>query len=435
MKGATLIDVLIGTTLVLIIFLGVFGLYELGLKVSYQSQHRTIATGIANEYMERTRNLSYNDVGVIGGYPSGRFKPFEVLIRNNNEYGVTVNVHYVADPADGIGYPEDSCPNDYKRVVVSVGWMGSFPGEVSMATNVAPLSKIEECGSVGGILRMNVIDPFGQPVPDVTILIDDINGPLSNICITGLDGLCQLILPSSPDGQGNNYFIKLSKSGWSQARTFGSGDIHNGFVIANPTVSHASLLSGKITEMTFSIGKLSAFRINTISFQAPNLALGFVGLNIRGSKIVGYDANEVPIFKYEFSHTTDAGGKLFIPGLEWDNYRFTAPGLTIKQPEGDISLGSGVEEEVFLYLDSDHSLIVNVGGSDESTPLFSASVRLFNGTDKTLLTDKEGRVIFIPLDEGVYDLEVIMDGYEPFRGQVSVSGNITKSVSLVLNPG
>lgn len=435
MKGTTLIDVLIGTALVLIFFLGVFGLYELGLKVSYQSQHRTIATGIANEYMERTRNLSYGDIGVIGGYPDGKFEPFKLLVRNNNEYEVSVDVHYVADPADGTGQPDDSCPNDYKRVTVSVGWTGAFPGEVVMATNAAPLSEIDECESIGGILRVSVIDPFGQPVPDVTISIDDINGPLSDICVTGLDGLCQSILPSSPEGQGDNYFIELSKGGWSQSRTFGSGDIHNGFEIANPTVSHANLLSGEITGMTFSIGELSAFRINTMSFQDPDLALGFVDLDIRGSRIVGYDAGEVPIFKYEASHTTDDEGRLFISGLEWDNYRFTVPGLTIKEPEGEIGLDPGVEEEVFIYLDSDHSLAVNVGGSDEATPLFSASVRLFDdGTDETLLTDEEGRVIFLPLDEGVYGLEVMMDGYEPFEGQVTVSGNVTENVNLVLNP-
>ena len=435
MKGATLIEVLIGTTLVLIFFLGVFGLYVLGLKVSYQSQHRAIATGVANEYMERARNLSYGDIGVIGGYPDGKFNPFEILVRNDNEYKVTVNVHYVADQADGIGKPEDSCPNDYKRVTVSVGWMGGFPGEVSMATNIAPSNKMEECGTVGGILRVNIIDPFGQPVSGVTISIDDINGPLSDICITDLNGLCQLILPSSPDGQGDNYLIKASKGGWSESRTFGSGDIHNGFTIANPTVSHANLLSGEITEITFSIGKLSAFRLNTMSFQNPDLALGFVNLDIQGSKIVGYDANDNQIFKYKASHTTNDKGQLFISGLEWDNYYFTAPGLTIKDPEGEVSLGPGTEKEVFIYLDSDHSLTVNVGGSDEATPLFSASVRLFDaGTDKTLLTDEKGRVLFLPLNEKVYGLEVTMDGYEPFKGQVAVSGNTIKNLNLILNP-
>lgn len=434
-KGTTLIDVLIGSALILIVFLGIFGLYELALKVSFQSQHRTVATGIANEYMERTRNLSYEDVGVTGGYPDGYFKSFESVIRNEHSYGVTVDVYYIADPADGIGYPEDLCPNDYKQVVVSVEWGGSFPGEVSMSTKVAPLSEAQECEIVGGILKVNVIDPFGQPVADAMVSINDINSSLSDLCITGTTGYCQLILPSSLDGQGENYLIEISKGGWNETRTFGSGEEYNGFVIANPFVPHATLFSGEIIELTFSIGESSAFRVHTRSFREPDLNLGLVEFTLRGSKIVGEDVDENQIFKYDRSHITDQEGEIFISQLEWDNYNFIVPGLTVREPEGAVDLPPGTEKEVFLYLDSDHSLAVNVSGSDDSLPLFSAEVRIFNEeTEETLFTDEEGRVLFIPLNEGTYGLEVITEGYDPFEGEITVSGNVNYDVHLTLNP-
>ncbi len=435
MKGFTLIDVLIGGALALIFFLGVFGLYELGLKVSYQSQHRIIATGIANEYMERARTMTYERIGSIGGYPEGLFEPFETVFRNNHPYDVTVEIHYVADPADGLGHPEDSCPNDYKRVVVSVGWAAPFPGSVAMATNVAPAGELEECESVGGILKVNIIDPFGQPVPDTTISVNDINGSLSDVCITGFDGSCQFVLPESPDDQGDNYSISVLRVGWNRTGTFGSGDVYEGRVIANPAVPHVNLLSGEVTGVTFSIGELSTFIVRTASFREPEILIGFAELSLRGSKIVGEDADENPIFSYERIHVTDGEGDLIITGLEWDNYRFEASDLTIKDTEGDVPLGPGIDQEVILLLESDHSLLVNVGGSDEESPLFSASVRVFGGDfDETLFTDEGGRVLFIPLEEGSYGLEVLKDGYDPFEGQVSVSGSVTEDVALVLNP-
>ncbi|MCD6528332.1 hypothetical protein J7K44_01710, partial [bacterium] len=56
-------DVIIGIALLFIVFLGIFGAYQLGLKVVGQSKARIIATAIANEQLERIRNLSYLDVG------------------------------------------------------------------------------------------------------------------------------------------------------------------------------------------------------------------------------------------------------------------------------------------------------------------------------------------------------------------------------------
>ncbi len=435
MKGFTLIDVLIGGALALIFFLGVFGLYELGLKVSYQSQHRAVAAGIANEYMERARTMTYGGIGVVDGYPDGLFESFETVFRNNHSYDVSVEVHYVADPADGIGHPEDPCPNDYKRVVVSVGWSDPFPGSVAMATNVAPAGELEECENIGGILKVNVIDPFGQPISDTVVSVDDVNGSLSDICFTGLGGSCQFVLPESPTEQGDNYAVSVSKSGWNQARTFGSGDIHEGSVIINPVFSHLNLLSGEVTEITFIIGELSTFIVRTVSFREPGIPIGFVELSVRGSKIVGEDADDDPIFGYDRTHETDAGGELTIAGLEWDNYRFETSGLAIREPEGSVALDPGVDREVTLFLEADHSLLINVGGSDEGVPLFSASVRVFSDDfDETLFTDEAGRVLFIPLEEGSYGMEVFKEGYDPFEGSISISGNVTEDVGLVLNP-
>ena len=62
-KGFTFIDVLVGTALMLIIFLGISGAYQLGLKVVSQSKARISATALANQRVEEIRNLSYKEVG------------------------------------------------------------------------------------------------------------------------------------------------------------------------------------------------------------------------------------------------------------------------------------------------------------------------------------------------------------------------------------
>lgn len=434
-KGTTLIDVLIGSALILIFFLGVFGLYKLGLKVSFQSQHRIIAAAIANEYIEKARNLSYIDVGVEGKYPTGYFKALEAVIRNGVSYNVEVSVRYIADSADGIGFPEDICPNDYKQIVVSVGWEGSFPGEIVMSTNIAPLNEIQECATIGGILNVNVFDPIGGNVANATILIDDINTHFSDSCITGIDGSCQLILPISPSGMEENYFISVSKEGWNSARTFGTGEEYNGSIIISPLIPHATIFSGEVLEISFSIGIISAFNIHAKSFQDPSIFLPFTNIGIRGSKIVGNDAQEEPIFKYNKIHTTDQNGNIFLPNLEWDNYVFWAPGLIMREPKDSVNLSPGITQDLSLYIDADHSLIVTVIDSSDMQPVFSALVRVFRiGVDKTIFTDSDGKAFFIPLEEVTYEIEVSAEGYDSFSGEIIVVGSTTKDIHLQLNP-
>ncbi len=62
-KSFTFIDVLVGTSLVLIVFLGIFGVYQLGLKMVNQSKIRIIATALANQKIEQIHNLPYKKVG------------------------------------------------------------------------------------------------------------------------------------------------------------------------------------------------------------------------------------------------------------------------------------------------------------------------------------------------------------------------------------
>jgi len=100
-KGLTLIDVLIGTMLVLIIFLGVFGVFQLALKVIDQSASRIDAMAIANQQLEMVRNLPYEDIGVQGGFPDGVLPPSTTTILNGKEYTIENRVDFVVDPADG----------------------------------------------------------------------------------------------------------------------------------------------------------------------------------------------------------------------------------------------------------------------------------------------------------------------------------------------
>jgi len=430
-KGFTFIDTLVGISLMLIVFLGIFGAYQLGIKVVGQSRNKITATAIANQKIEMIRNLPYGSVGVIGKFPAGVLKETTTTLINNIEYTIETRVDYVVDSADGIAAPEDDCPHDYKRVEVKVSWRGLFPGEVKLSTDIAPKNLVEECATGGGILSVSVFDAYGLMVSSPLIEVKDPVTDKTLKTATPKQGKHYFSLPPA------TYKVVVSKSGFSIDRSYGTDEV------TTPKKPHPIVLEGQLTEVSFSIDKVSSFSVNTLSpwISSEAIPIPNATFNLRGAKIIGTDTDEKPVYKYSQDHTTDATGRINIPNLEWDNYTFSidpATGLdlvdTVPSPQ-PISLFPNTTLSVILYLKAENSLLVTVRDVETLEPVFSAAVRLYNvglGYDTTQHTNEKGQTYFIPLAVASYNLEIQASGYSSFAGTVSVSGDNTIMVELEL---
>jgi len=569
-KGLTLIDVLVGVSLTLIIFLGIFGVFQLTLKVIGQSQDRVTATAIANAQIERIRNLPYEDVGVQGGFPDGVLFPSTTTISGGKEYTIETRVDFVVDPADGIASPDDECPNDYKRVKVKVSWQGKFGGNVEISTDVAPSSLAQECGTTGGILSVSVFDAYGVMVPFPSIEVRDPSTDEIVKTATPADGHHYFSLATS------TYKVVVTKDGFSAERTYGTDEV------ATPQKPHPKVLENQTTEISFSIDQLSSFSVDTVSgwgagyfsdsfddetkisessnvliakgeatlatttsgylssgylFSTSSLpenlsswdelswidytpqntelkyqvyyasgsewylipdadlsgnsvgfdtapvdlsnlstttyselklkanfstndsattselyswqlswitsqttSIGNVDFSLQGSKTIGTDADEQPVYKYSQTHTSGSDGHIDISDLEWDSYTFSvdpSTGLNLIETDPSpqpISLPpDNVVENVTLYLEAQNSLLVTVENIDTLESVFSATVRLYNsglGYDNSQYTDQKGQTLFIPLETATYNLEVQAPGYSATSTTVGVTGNNTKTIML-----
>ena len=258
--GFTFIEVLVGTALILVVFSGIFGAYQLGLKVVSQSRTRITATTLANQKIEMARNLDYDDVGTIGGIPSGTIPETETIARNNIDYTVKTTVVYIDDPLDGLA-PTDTLSNDYKRVKVKVSWAGRFTGKVELITDVAPKGVESEIG--GGTLAISVFDASGIGAPQVDLHI--VNGQVSPAIDVWYqtDSYGDLVLPGAPASI-ENYRITASKTGYSTDRTYGTEEV------ANPSKPHATVFAGQVTSISFSIDRLSTLGVDTQSPESES---------------------------------------------------------------------------------------------------------------------------------------------------------------------
>lgn len=139
-RGITLIDILVGIAVIAIVFTGIFGAFQLAVKVVTASKGEAGANALVNSQMEYIRSLSYADVGTQGGSPAGVLAASSTQKPDQTEYVVQTSVRFVDDSADGIGLSDqNSNPNDYKMVTVTVSWQE--PGgarSVSAVSYVTP---------------------------------------------------------------------------------------------------------------------------------------------------------------------------------------------------------------------------------------------------------------------------------------------------------
>jgi hypothetical protein len=264
--GFTLIEVLVGSFLILVVFLGIIGAYRLGVKVVGLSKNKVIATAIANGQIEKIRNLSYASVGTIGAdlpYAAGVLDSSTTTTRNGVEFTIATQVKYIADEADG-GEGTDGCNRDYKRAEVKVSWSGLFGGEVKLATDAAPKNLTEELNSCtiqpGGLLSIQVFDALGAMVNSAFVeVFNPSTGEKITDIYTPASGKVDIALATSTKK------VVISKTGYSGESTYASGDIHNGKTIITPEKPHPIVLENQQTQTSFQIDKVSSFSVDTLS--------------------------------------------------------------------------------------------------------------------------------------------------------------------------
>ena len=144
-RGIGLLEVVVSIGLLSVVFVGLFGVLQLGTRLATDNKSRTGASALALERMEFIRSLDYDSIGTVGGDPSGLLATSEAITLNGVPYTRRTVIVYVDDPQDGSGGADSNgITDDYKRMKVEVSWTGKTGARsVSVASDVAP-PRIEE---------------------------------------------------------------------------------------------------------------------------------------------------------------------------------------------------------------------------------------------------------------------------------------------------
>lgn len=385
-QGFGFVEVLVGIAVFAIIAVSIYETYKGTLRIIRVSRLKITATALANEQMEIIRNLPYADVGILNGLPAGKIPHSQITQRDGVNFTVVTTIRNIDDPFDGIigGVPNDLSPADYKLAEIDItcpGYNDFQPLKIS--TRVAP--KNLEMASTNGALFLRVFDANGIPIQGVNIHIEN-NMVAPSLVIddeTNNSGLLQLV--DVPPGA-EAYEITVSKPGYSTEKTYPTGALGN----PNPTRPHSTVVLQQVTQTSFSIDKISAVNISTMTENCS--PVGNIDFSIQGSKLIGTNPD---VYKYDKSTTTGSGGTKTISGLEWDTYGLSLTDefyyLAGANPLLPLNLPPNANQNLQLIVapKEPNALLATVRDAGTSLPLSGASTTLQKvGYEKTLITGR-----------------------------------------------
>ncbi|MBI2033755.1 MAG: hypothetical protein HYT13_01515 [Candidatus Liptonbacteria bacterium] len=385
-QGLTFIDVVVSIGIIGILFVGIFATYSSILDVINNSERRGAAASILNRQIEIIRNLPYNQVGTVGGVPSGIIPQEQTLQASGLTFVIKTTVRNIDDPYDGTlgGNPNDTAPADYKlaELEVSCSSCGSFVPLI-LTTTVSP--KNLEAASTNGSIFVNVFDASGIGISGVTVHVVNasITPPLDLFDTTNASGVLQLVGVSTST---QSYRIDVSKTGYSSDKTYQPGDPSN----PNPLKPHATVAAQTVTQVSFAIDRVSTLNVRTSDVVCSSVS--GQDFTLQGSKLIGTGPD---VLKFSTSSATDGSGLKTFNNLEWDTYNISRSGTTNylvgTMPFSPLTINPSSTQDFRFILEpsSPDGLLVIVKDSGSGAVINGASVNLSKtGFSQTLITGR-----------------------------------------------
>lgn len=384
-RGFTLVEVLVGATVFLIVSLAAYNAYIGLFRLIDLSQYKILAVNLANEQFEIARNMPYEDVGIVGGIPSGNLVQNQTLVRGGVTFNVRTTVRNLDLAFDGVigGSPNDLSPADNKLVDITVSCTGCRNMQpVSLTGQIAP--KNLETASTNGALFVRVFDANGQPVQGATVSITNVatTTTISIEDVTDSTGMLQIV--DVPPGV-TAYRIVVSKTGYSIDRTYPPGGSGN----PTPSKPDATVLLQQVTQVSFAIDKVGVLNISSVSptcVAVPDFNFALVS-----SKQIG-----VNLPKFSQNLVTNSSGVLGLNTMEWDTYTviptdasFVVTGLNPLNPV-TVNPDTTQELQIISVPFLPQSVLITVKDSATQLPLSGADVVLSRDSWTSTMTTGKG---------------------------------------------
>jgi hypothetical protein len=263
-RGVTLIDVLVGSALVLIIFLGLFAVVRASLAVTTLARMKSTATTMTEKQMEYIRSLNYDAIGTVGGIPAGLLPQSATTSDSGITFTTRTFIEYHDDAADGLGSSDaNGITTDYKQVKVTTSYVANGAvRSITLASTFAPPGIETTTG--GGTLQANVVNQTGAPVAGASVRVVNASTSPTIDVTTFSDSGGVVQLPGAATSTG--YQLYVSKDGYSSAQTYARTGTN-----VNPNPGYLTVTKDHTTTGTFAIDLLASLTLRTFTQIAPGM--------------------------------------------------------------------------------------------------------------------------------------------------------------------
>ncbi len=296
-EGSTLIELIIGMTVLAMVGSGFFLLYNALISASITAKQKAIASTLATDQMEYLKSLPYNSLAVAGGsiYAQNPLPASSTKKVNKYSYTITSSINYVDDAFDGCtnyvnqaakekycrNYPAptgapavDQNPQDYKIVHVSV-YSRANVKLAEVDTQIA--ARVAETASNTGSVFVTVIDASGSPVSGATVSLTNTTlSPALSLSDSSDSAGVAIFYGIPPDTTGYDFTVSAQKDGYSSLSTIKpSGSLQ-------PTYPSLNVFAQQPSNVTLNISPMSTNSLALETTTTSGTALDNVRVYVKG---------------------------------------------------------------------------------------------------------------------------------------------------------
>jgi hypothetical protein len=379
-RGFILAEYVIAVALLLIVATAAMDGLVFAASSNASTAMRAQALELANQCIEQARNLPYDSVGTVSGFPAGIIPDTQAV----GDLTVDTDIEWAFDKSTDL----ETC----KTITITVSWATGRAGSVILESSIAGKSLIKNTGDV----KITVVDEdTAKPIQGATIQITAVTGTSTG---KSTDASGTVVWGQVPSGN-------LAISGSA-----------TGYALRLSQVASATVISGQMNQWTISAVKAST-GIVSVKDQSGN-AISGATVTISGPSGT-------------FPNTTSANGTVTFTGLLKGTYTVTASltGYTIGS--GTLSIiagGSSYTSAVTMIKKTTLKIIVK---DDAGTPLSGVGLTVTPAdATGTPTTDASGTAIFTVTGTGPYIVTAGKTGY--ITGSAA-SGTLVNGTENTLN--
>ncbi|MCE5191317.1 MAG: carboxypeptidase regulatory-like domain-containing protein [Actinomycetia bacterium] len=395
-EGFTVIELVWSSAIMLIVVMGVYSVLTFAAQSTQASTIRVTALNLANQRLEQTRNLAYDNVGVTysngtQGNPGGTIPTPEVV---DTRFTVTTAVTWARDP--------DTNRALYKNVHVTVAWTEGRGGHVDVSTSVFGKSNLVNAGDLSIVVRDR---DTNEVVPGAQVTVRPQSGA-DRVVTTGADG--EAFYGYLPSG---TYSVTIAK---------------DDYIFDSAVLGSVSVQSDLLTSVVAYAQHPSTVNVHVNDGASTALVNAQVRLTSTSGAVL--------------TQYTDGAGVATFANLLVDNYQIVATytGRTTASGIVNVAVG-GQTYDATLSLSPRVGLTVRViDGSDAVVQGATVNVRgpspsTSNISGSPQNTASNGEISFGVLADGTYTLTATKSGMTDATPlQVAYDGSSTTVPVLVL---